>query len=106
MAAALLIKAKLRLDLWSTNYVKTLNNAALIASHVVGSTSHASFFIQLQKFLIQFTSGDCGEHSSFCLSLFLNHANTAMTLWQRAFVAGPYYICSSGCSKFPSMRSM
>ena len=29
-----------------------VNNAALISLHVVGLTSHASFFMQLQMFLI------------------------------------------------------
>ena len=43
---------------------KILNNAALISSHVVGSTSHASFFIQLQMFSIRFTSGDCEDIAS------------------------------------------
>ena len=57
-----------------------LNNAALISLHVAGLTSHASFFMQLQMFLIGFTSGDCGENSILRLALFLNHANTAMAL--------------------------
>ena len=44
-----------------------LNNAALtclISSHVVGLTSHASFFIQLQMFSKRCTSGDSGDIAS------------------------------------------
>ena len=36
-----------------------LNNGAYISLHVVGLTSHASFFMQLQMFLPGFTFGDC-----------------------------------------------
>ena len=49
-----------------------LNNAALIPLHVVGLTSHASFFMQFQMFLIGFASGDCGENSILRIALFLN----------------------------------
>ena len=41
------------------NY-ELLDNAALISSRVVGLTSYASFFIQLQMSSMGFTSGDCG----------------------------------------------
>ena len=59
-----------------------LNNAVLISLHVVGLTSHVSFFMQLQLFLTRFTSGDGGGNIILCLSLFSNNANTAMALWQ------------------------
>ena len=60
------------------------NYAALISSHVAGLTSHASIFIQLKKFSIKFTSGDCRGHSILRLS-FLEpcphrHGSVAMSI--------------------------
>ena len=88
-----------------------LNNAALISSHVDCMLSHASFFVQLQMFLKGFTSADCKGHSIVCLSVFPNHVNTAMAMWQRALsywntngCCWSLNICSTGSSKFSSMR--
>ena len=61
---------------------KLLNNGAFISSHDVGLISHTSFFIQIQRFLTGFTSGNRGGNIILCLSLFLNHAYIAMALWQ------------------------
>ena len=53
MAAALLRKDENTGMIFAERVMsKLLNNAALISSHVVGLTSHASFFIQLHMFLI------------------------------------------------------
>ena len=60
---------------------KLLNNAALIASHADGLTSHAFFSIQRKMFSIGFASEDYGEHSILRLSLFDNHASTDMAQW-------------------------
>ena len=74
---------------------KLLNNAALISSHVISLTSRASFFIEPLMFSIGFRSSDCGGHSILRLSLFSNHADTAMALWEHCLtrtqrgVAGP-----------------
>ena len=57
-----------------------LNKGTLLSVHVLGLTSYVNFFFQPQIFSMRFTSGDCGGH---LLSLFSNHANTAMALWQR-----------------------
>ena len=74
-------------DLCRTNFVGALTYLiSLISLHVVGLTSHASFFMQLQMFFIRFTSGDCGENSILRLALFSNHANTAMALWQETLI--------------------
>ena len=89
-----------------------LNTAALIYSHVVGLTSPLSFLIQLQSF-IRLTSGDWGGHRILRLSLFSNHVNTTMALWQRTLsylnineCCWSLNICSTGSRKFPSMGSM
>ena len=58
MAAALLSKEENTVLIFAGRSLsELLNNAALIYLHVVGSTSHASVFSQLQMFLIGFTSG-------------------------------------------------
>ena len=59
---------------------RILNNRALISLHVVGLTTHVSFIMQLQMFLIVFTTGDCGGYSILRLALFSHHANTVMAL--------------------------
>ena len=43
---------------------------ALSSSHVVGLTSHVSFFIRLQMFSMGFTFKNGGGYSILCLSLF------------------------------------
>ena len=64
MAAALLSKDKNTALIFAGRILpERQNNAALIPLHVVGLTSHASFFMQLQMILIGFISGDCGENS-------------------------------------------
>ena len=85
MAAALLSKAE-NTVLIIAGRIRSehLNNGAFISLHVVGLISLASFFMQFQMFLTGFRSGDCGENSILCLSLFLNHAYIAMALWQGA----------------------
>ena len=81
MAADLLSKNENTVLIFAGQFLsKRQNNAALIYLHVVGLTSHASFFMQLQMFLIGFISGDCGENSILCLALFLSHVNTAMAM--------------------------
>ena len=81
MAAALLSKDENTVLIFAGRILsEILNNAALIFLHVVGLTSHASFFMQLQMFMIGFISGDCGENSILHLALFLNHVNTAMAM--------------------------
>ena len=81
MAAALLSKDENTFLIFAGPILsELLNNASLIYLHVVGLTSHVSVFMQLQMFLIGFTSGDCGENSILRLELFSKHANTAMTL--------------------------
>ena len=86
MAAALLSKDENTVLIFAGQIMsKRLNNAALIASdlvgltshasfsaltasHLVGLTSHASFSIQLKIFPIGFSSADCGGHSLWCLT--------------------------------------
>ena len=76
MAAALLSKEEGTVLIFAGRVPsELLNNAALISLHVVGLTSHAPFFMQLQMFFIGFTSGDCGGKSILRLSLFSNHTD-------------------------------
>ena len=88
-----------------------LNNAALLFLHVVGLTSHSSFFVRLQIFLTGLTSGDCRGNSILRLALFSSHVNTAMALWQGALSCwntnGCCWcldICCTESSNFPPMR--
>ena len=83
-----------------------LNKGTLMSVHVLGLTSYVNFFFQPPIFSMRFTSGDCGGH---LLSLFSNHANTAMALWQRELSywnTNEQYFLHWMDSKFPSVRSM
>ena len=85
MAAVLLTKGGNTVLIFAGRILsKLLNNSVLISLHLVRLTSHASFFIQLKMFLIEFTSGDCGGNSILRLTLFSSHTNTTMALWQGA----------------------
>ena len=114
MAVALLSKEENTVMIFARRIMsKFLNNAAFIASHVIGLISHVSISIQLQMFSIRFTFGDCRGYSILCLSLFSNHANTVMALWQRTLsywntngCCWSSNICSFGSSQFSCMRSI
>ena len=57
MAAALLSQNENTVLIFAGRILsELLNNAVLIPLHVVGLTSHAFFFMQIQIFLIGFTS--------------------------------------------------
>ena len=81
MAAVLLSKEENTVLIFAGRILsELLNNAALISLHVAGLTTHVSFIMQLQMFLIVFTTGNCGGYSILRLALFSHHANTAMAL--------------------------
>ena len=89
--------------------LELLNNAALVYLHVVGLTSHASFFMQLQKFLIGFTYEDCVRNSILRLALFSNHGSVTRSivlLGHKCVLLRSLNICPTHSSKFPPMRSM
>ena len=90
-----------------------LNNAVLISSHVVGFTSHASFFIQLKMFLIEFTYGDCGGHNYYLAFIIVleplqhRHGSVEMNIvlyWNTNGCCWSPNIFSTGSSKFPSTK--
>ena len=74
MAAAFLSKDE------NTVLISTGRISSELPNNAASISLHASFFMQLQMFLIGFISGDCGENSILRLALFLNHVNTAMAL--------------------------